>query len=93
MLEFRFTDRSDRFWILNDGQGPSICLHDPGFGIDATIESDLPTLYKVWLGKLALRAALRDGVVEITGTPAIVRRLPKALELSPMAETVAAVSG
>jgi DNA-binding HxlR family transcriptional regulator len=85
VLEFRFTDRPDRFWILRDSQGPSICTHDPGFDIDATVESDLSTMYRVWLGKLDLRGALRAGAVRIGGTPAIVRRLPAALQLSPIA--------
>lgn len=84
-LEFRFSDDPRRFWIVRDSQGPSICLHDPGFGIDATIRSDLSTMYRVWLGKLDLRAAIRSGSVEIDGTPGVVRRLPSVLQLSPIA--------
>ena len=64
----------------------------PGFGIDATIESDLPTMYKVWLGRMPLRAALKEGLVEFSGTAAVVRRLPAALELSPIAGAVAATT-
>lgn len=90
VLEFRFVDTNTWFWILRDAEGPSICLHDPGFGIDATIQSDLTTMYKVWLGSLPLRTALREGTVTVTGTPAIVRRLPSILELSPVADQVAA---
>lgn len=85
VLEFRFDDRPDRFWILRDSQGPSVCTHDPGFGVDATVRSDLPTMYRIWLGKLDLRAALRGGQVTIDGTRAIVRRLPSVLQLSPIA--------
>lgn len=91
VLEFRFRDQAERFWILKDSQGPSICTHDPGFGIDATIESDLSTMYQVWLGKVALRSAMRDDRVNVHGTPAVVRRLPSVLELSPIASTVAAI--
>ena len=90
VIEFRFTDHRERFWILKDSQGPSVCKLDPGFGVDATVRSDLPTMYQVWLGKRDLRAALRAGGLEIDGTPAMVRRLPKALELSPIAPVVAA---
>jgi DNA-binding HxlR family transcriptional regulator len=93
VVAFRFSGSSARYWILKDSQGPSVCTSDPGFGIDATVVSDLPTLYEVWLGRLPLRAALRDGRVSIEGTPAIVRRLPQVLELSPIAPVVAAVSG
>ena len=92
VLEFRFTDQLKRFWILKDSQGPSVCDHDPGFVIDATVLADLPTLYQVWLGKLDLRSALQSGRVEMQGSSAIVRRLPKALELSPIAVIVAATN-
>lgn len=85
VLEFRFRGMPDRFWIMRDSQGPSVCLHDPGFGIDATIESDLPAMYEVWLGRRDLPAAIRSGEIEIGGNPAIARRLPNALMLSPIA--------
>lgn len=90
VFEFRFDDQPDRFWILRDSQGPSVCTHDPGFDIDATVRSELSTMYRVWLGKLDLKAALRSGDVRIEGTPAIVRRLPAVLQLSPIAYASAA---
>ena len=90
VFEFRFSDQPQWFWVMKDSQGPSICMHDPGFGVDATIESDLSTMYQVWLGKLPLRSAVKDGRLTFDGTSAIVRRLPSALELSPIAGVVAA---
>lgn len=93
VLEFRFRGLRDRFWILSDAQGASVCTTDPGFGIDALIESDLTTLYEVWMGKLDLRAAMRSDRVTVSGASPIVRRLPDILQLSPIAEIVTAVSG
>lgn len=92
VFEFRFSDVTERFWILRDAQGPSVCTFDPGFGVDATIETDLSTMYEVWLGKLDLRSAMRTGRVNVTGSAPIVRRLPDIFELSPVAELVAAVT-
>jgi DNA-binding HxlR family transcriptional regulator len=89
VIEFRFRDLRRRFWIMKDSQGPSVCDHDPGFDIDATVEADLATMYQVWLGKVELQSALRSGMVVINGSAAVVRRLPKALELSPLAPIVA----
>lgn len=91
VLAFRFRDHPSRFWILRDAQGVSICQHDPGFGIDASIEGDLSTMYQVWLGRVALRTAVRDGRLELQGAPAVVRRLPAVLALSPIAAVVASV--
>jgi DNA-binding HxlR family transcriptional regulator len=85
VIEFRFVDDPRRFWIMRDSEGPSICLHDPGFGVDATVVSDLSTMHQVWLGKLPLKPAIRSGKVELAGTPAVVRRLPAMMQLSPIA--------
>ena len=85
VFEFRFRAISDRFWLMNDTQGPSICLHDPGFGIDAMIEADLATMYEVWLGRRDVTEAIRAGDIEVDGPSAIVRRLPKMMLLSPIA--------
>lgn len=90
VFEFRFSDQPQWFWILKDSQGPSICLHDPGFGVDAIVQTDLSTMYQVWLGKLPLRSAVKDGRLELRGAPAIIRRLPATLELSPIADVVTA---
>jgi DNA-binding HxlR family transcriptional regulator/putative sterol carrier protein len=92
VLAFRFADRWERFWIVRDATGPSVCDFDPGFDVDATISSDLSTMYQVWLGKLDLRAALRTGRVEVDGEAAIVRRVPMVLQLSEVAASVAAFS-
>lgn len=93
VLEFRFPDVGDRFWVLRDDAGPSLCTFDPGFEVDATVEGDLPVLYQVWLGRLPLAAVLRDGRVRIDGRREVVRHLPGALQLSPVAGIVAASSG
>lgn len=90
VFEFRFSDQQQWFWILRDAQGPSICLHDPGFGVDAMVQTDLSTMYQIWLGKLPLRSAVEDGRLKLHGSPAIIRRLPATLELSPIAGVVTA---
>ena len=93
VLEFRFPDVSGRYWVLRDQAGPSLCTFDPGFEVDATIVGDLPVLYQVWLGRLPLPQVLKDGRVRIEGQREVVRALPAALQLSPVAELVAHSSG
>jgi DNA-binding HxlR family transcriptional regulator len=90
VIEFRFSDQPERFWIMKDAHGPSVCKFDPGFGVDATVETDVRTMYLVWMGKHDLRAALRAGDVTIHGSPAVTKRLPQALQLSPVAPFVTA---
>jgi DNA-binding HxlR family transcriptional regulator len=90
VFEFRFSDQRDRFWIMRDAAGPSVCHTDPGFDVDATIHADLSTMYQVWLGNVELRAAMRDGRVRIDGPPGVVKRLPNVFRLSLVAPFVAA---
>jgi DNA-binding HxlR family transcriptional regulator len=90
VIGFVFRDVRRRFWIVKDAAGPSVCTQDPGYDVDVIIESDLATMHKVWLGGVDLRAAVRNGSVQLHGPPAIVRRVPDLLQLSPVAAAVAA---
>lgn len=84
--KFDFTDDPRRFWIVIEPVGCSVCLTDPGFDVDAWITSDVRTLHMVLMGREQIRAAIRDGRVALTGTPALVRRLPRVLTLTTLAE-------
>lgn len=91
VLEFRFIGEPRRFWVVRDALGPSLCTHDPGFDVDVLIEADLAVLYMVWLGRIDLRSAIRDGAVVFNGQTALVRRMSEVFMLSPIAPVVAAL--
>lgn len=86
VLHVRFRDERERFWIVVDATGPSVCTTDPGFDVDLTIEAELTAMLEVWLGRRSLRSALRDGTIAFHGPRALVRRMPDVLLLSPAAE-------
>jgi hypothetical protein len=89
VLHVRMPDaRRSRFWFVATPGDVSLCFTDPGFEVDVTVESSLGVLYQVWLGALGLPAAVRDGLVTLTGRREAVRRLPGALRLSPVAPYV-----
>jgi DNA-binding HxlR family transcriptional regulator len=89
VLHVRVPDaRRSRFWFVATPGDVSLCFTDPGFEVDVTVESSLGVLYQVWLGALGLPAAVRDGLVTLTGRREAVRRLPGALRLSPAAPYV-----
>ncbi|WP_280250836.1 winged helix-turn-helix transcriptional regulator [Nocardia abscessus] len=85
VLLVRFTDDLRRFWIVIEAGVPSVCDSDPGYPVDVAISSDVASLYQVWLGRLPLAHALRTGRVGFTGPPALTRRMPSVLRLSPVA--------
>ena len=81
VLHFVFTDIRRQFWIVKDVSGPSVCQHDPGFEIDVRVQTDIETMAHVWYEVTDLRTALRSGAIELIGAPALVRRMPKVLQL------------
>jgi len=92
VLHITFTDDRRQFWIVIEPAGPSVCMTDPGFEVDVTMSSDVNSLYQVWLGKIPVREAVARGQLSFTGPPALVRRMPNVLELSPVAQLVVAAN-
>jgi DNA-binding HxlR family transcriptional regulator len=90
VLQLRFTDDPRPFWLVIESGAPSVCLTDPRFEVDVTICSDLSTLYMIWLGRLEIADALREGQISFDGPTALTRQMPQVLKLSPVAEIVAA---
>ncbi len=89
VLHVRVPDaRRTRFWFVITPADVSLCFTDPGFDVDVVLESSLGALYRFWLGALELPAAIRAGLVRVTGRRDVVQRLPEALRLSPAAPYV-----
>ena len=83
IIMFHFTDVAERFWVVIEPSGTSICLSDPGFGIDATVSTDAPTLHKIWYGRETISNAIKSGELRFNGTRAITRHLPDILSVDP----------
>lgn len=90
VLQFRFTDDPRPFWLVVQSGEPSVCFTDPGFEVDVVIRSDLRSLYEVWLGRIPIDTAVRASRVAFDGPDHLTRRMPEVLQLSPVADMVAA---
>jgi DNA-binding HxlR family transcriptional regulator len=89
VIEVRFPRGPHRrFWLLVQGEDVSLCLSDPGFDVDLLVEVGLDVLYQVWEGRIEYGQAVRDRLLVVTGEKALVRALPRALQLSPVAPFV-----
>lgn len=77
-----------RYWFVIEPHDVSLCFVDPGYEVDVTVESPLGVLYQIWEGVLELRTAARNGLVTLAGRRDVVRLLPDALRLSPVAPYV-----
>lgn len=88
VIAFDLSEPTFRAWLLVDDHGVELCKSDPGFDVDATVVCTVHTLARVWLGRIGVRDALRGEDLTLSGRREIVRAIPDALELSPMARLV-----
>ena len=73
------------WWLVLEPGEVDLCLKDPGFPVDVTVDADLTALTRVWMGRLALAEAGRSGHVRTEGPRALVRAFPDWLGLSTFA--------
>lgn len=93
VVEFSFRGtgaHTDRYWLLLEHDDRSICLKPPGFETDVIVRADLAAMYQVWLGRITFAEALRDALIVVDGTPALVRAFPRWFTLSPTAGVIKA---
>ena len=82
MIAFELDDRAERFWIVVESVGCSVCDSDPGFDVDVTVRAPLATLYRIWYNQQTISSAIKQDELRFDGHPALVRRMPKVLDLS-----------
>ena len=65
---FRFRrHRARQFWLVLQRPDVDLCLFDPGFEVDVTLEADVEALARVCLGHVGLLQAVKAGQIEISG--------------------------
>ncbi len=82
VLSFRFCDveaKASRWWLCVDDGLVDLCDHDPGFDVDATVDTSLRTLTQVWRGDCTWREVLRTGDLTIHGRSIARRSVPEWL--------------
>jgi hypothetical protein len=81
--------KSRYFWIVVDERDVDLCLIDPGFDVDVSIEADLRTLTEVWMGDARFVDGLADGRITLHGPTELTRRIPKWFGQHPILADVA----
>ncbi len=77
VVQFNFRGRkTESFWLILTPSDVSVCLTDPGYGIDVLVTTDLEIYYKVWYGRIPCREAIRDDRLTIEGTPRLAKDFP-----------------
>jgi DNA-binding HxlR family transcriptional regulator/putative sterol carrier protein len=81
VIAFVLDDRPERYWVVVEAAGCSVCEADPGYDIDVVVRASADTFYKVWYHHTDLRDAVRSGAIRIEGDSAMTRRIPKVIDL------------
>jgi hypothetical protein len=67
VIQFDFRIPKRRYWMVLEPSEVSVCLQHPGFEVDLEVGVDTATLYKVYLGRAELGAAMRAGQLTMSG--------------------------
>jgi hypothetical protein len=83
----RFEVRDDRvrrwWWLVLKRPEVDLCLRDEGFDVDLFVTADATTLAAAILGRVELRRAIRQGLVEVDGPRALARAFPDWIGVTP----------
>jgi DNA-binding HxlR family transcriptional regulator len=69
-VQFEFTDQPQAkrsWWLVNEAANVDLCPKDPGFEVDLYVLTDLPTMARIWVGKLELSSAISAGTLDLSG--------------------------
>ena len=70
VIHFEFSDfdaKFRRWWLIGEDSDVDVCMKDPGFEVDLTVQTDVRTLTGVWMGDIELGQALRDSRIRLIG--------------------------
>lgn len=70
-----------RYWLVLQPGEASLCPDNPGFEEDLYVTATTTTIYHLFLGRLALGAAVEDGLIHIDGPPSLIRAFPSWFRL------------
>lgn len=84
VVSFTFSDLSNfRHWwiVLEENGGRELCVDNPGRDVDVHITTNLRTMAELWAGDTELRAAKKDGRLQLDGNPVLVRTIGSWLRM------------
>lgn len=74
-----------RIWMTLEPSDVSVCLNDPELPIDLTVASTAHDLFRIYLGRDTLNAALRDNRVQLNGTAPMIKGFHRWMQWSTFA--------
>lgn len=66
-----------RWWLRVADGDVELCLKDPGYDLDLRVVSSVRTMAEVYLGRRSPGAAVRAGLISLSGSPVLERSFPR----------------
>ncbi len=86
VLRFNFPDSAPparTFWLITKpGEPVELCVHDPGFDVDLYVETEVPVLTGIYLGRRTFDREIDHGRFFMSGDPRLSRTIRNWLKLS-----------
>lgn len=74
------------WWIVLEEKGErELCVINPGKEVDVQLRSDLRTMTEIWAGDTLIPAAKKDGRLQLSGNPVLIRTLSSWLRIGTFA--------
>lgn len=77
VIRFKFTDIKSPadWWLVAAGDEVDVCNKDPGKDVDVYFTCTVRTMVEIWMGDLAYKKAIKDGLLTAVGPQAFVRNI------------------
>jgi DNA-binding HxlR family transcriptional regulator len=85
-------EEQQSFWLILERPVADLCLSDPGFEVDLTVNADVAQLTHVYLGHITLTQAIRQGSVEVVGRRELRSGFRHWIGVSPFAQAKASAA-
>jgi len=80
VVAFEFRRHADRYyWLVLQRPEVDLCIKDPGYEVSLEVEGTVAAIAHVCLGHVGLLQAMRNGDVDVRGTPRYRNALPSWL--------------
>ena len=74
-----------RWWLVIEHRKAELCLLDPGFDVDLSVQTSLRTLTEIWMGDRDWLQTVRKGELSLEGNKPLARSFHQWLDLSSFA--------
>ena len=88
VVHFHFPDAQPgkrHWWLVSEAGTTDLCLEDPGYQVDVSVEAPLHVLTAVWMRDISFKEAVRSHGLTVEGDRALRDRVPDWLGASALA--------